>query len=141
MLATAAVLGAEPCITFTAYEPGRFDQKEMNFGALAVGPCMEQLALALQFGQLRRAQVRGVANPDVHIALFGLRQGAQATHQEQPVNGPAQLIAAGLVSEGASQALGLDQGLRVRLIVADASGRGTRDVAGQQGMIDVKKHG
>ncbi|MNF61012.1 hypothetical protein D3C84_426410 [compost metagenome] len=50
-----------------------------------------------------------MADPDVHVALLGLGDGAQAAHQEQAVDRLWLRAAARLVGEGAGQALGLGQ--------------------------------
>ena len=86
VLAGAAVFGAELAIALAADKPLWLDQETMGLGALAGGPGFEQLRLFAQFGEFVRAKVRGVADPQVHIALIGLGQGAEAAHQEQAVN-------------------------------------------------------
>jgi len=52
----------------------RVDQEEVRLGTQAFRPCLKQLAFAAQFVQQLIGQARGVANPQVHVALLGLGQ-------------------------------------------------------------------
>ena len=139
MLGGAAVFGAELSVAFAADEAARVDQEKMRLGALARGPGFQQLAFLAQFGEFVVAQVRGVADPHVHVALVGLGQGAEAAHQKQAVNRPRRIAVAGFVGERAGQALSFGEGLGVGLEVRQPGGRAARDIARQQGMIDVEK--
>ena len=139
VLRGAAVVRAQSGIAFAAHEAAWVDEEEMRFGALAFGPGLQQLALLLQFGQFVLVQVRGMADPDVHVALVGLGQGAQAAHQEQSMDRSRRVAVAGLVGKGASQALGFGQYLGIGFVVGQARRRRPGDVAGQQRVIDVEE--
>ncbi len=139
VLGGAAVFRTQLCVALATDEAGRVDQEEVGFGALAGRPGFEQQAFLAQFGQLALAQIAGMADPEVHVALIGLGQGTQAAHQEQPVDRTWQAGRANLVGKRASQALGFGQGRIVRFVVRQAGRCAARDVAGQQRMIDVEK--
>ncbi|MNF66262.1 hypothetical protein D3C84_480490 [compost metagenome] len=97
------------------------------------------MALFTQLREFAFAQVRGVADPQVHVALIRLGQCAEAAHQEQAVNGAWRVAVPGLVREGAGQALRFGEDWSVRLVIRQTRGRAAGNVAGQQGMIDVEK--
>ncbi|MCY1537799.1 hypothetical protein D9M68_733090 [compost metagenome] len=80
-----------------------------------------------------------MTHPEVHVALFGLRHGAQAAHQEQPVNRQWWITPASLVGEGARQALGFGEQFIVGF-EATQPGRGQPgNIARQQRVVDVKQ--
>ncbi|MNP53549.1 hypothetical protein D3C76_1480350 [compost metagenome] len=105
MLGRAAVVGAELAVALAIGEALRVDQEKMRFGAQAGRPGFEQLAFALQFFARAFGQARGVADPQVHITLLGLGQGAEAAHQEQAVDGAVGVTQARLVAERTGQPL------------------------------------
>ena len=108
---------------------GKVDQEEMRFGPLAVSPGLQRLALSAQLRDFVVAQVRVVANPDIHVAVFGLRQGAKATHQEQAMN---RLACSGqwrLVGKRPGQTLSFGQRQRTGLVARHASRRAAGHIA------------
>ncbi|MNJ41686.1 hypothetical protein D3C77_366170 [compost metagenome] len=139
MLGGAAVIGAELAVALALDEALRLDQKQVGFGALAGSPDFQQQAFLAQLCQFAFAEVGGVTDPDVHIALLGLGQGAQAAHQVQPVNRLGRVAAAGLVRERAGQALGFGQQWGIRLEIGDARRCVAGYITGQQWVIDVEK--
>ncbi|MDT4823812.1 hypothetical protein FQZ97_570510 [compost metagenome] len=139
VLGGAAVVGGQARFAIAPGEAGGVDQEEVRLGALAGGPFLERAALALQLGDGGGVQFRRMADPDVHVALLGLGDGAQATHQEQAVDRLRLRAAARLVGEGAGQALGLGQQFLVRFEGGDPGGRGAGDVTGQQWVVDVEE--
>ncbi|MND87202.1 hypothetical protein D3C81_803810 [compost metagenome] len=99
MLRGATVIGAQLAVAFTLNEALRFDQEQMRFSALAGGPDFQELALFTQLRQFVFGEIGGMADPDVHVALFGLGEGAQATHQVKPMDGLRRVAAASLVGK------------------------------------------
>ncbi|MND95465.1 hypothetical protein D3C80_877210 [compost metagenome] len=139
VLGGAAVVGAELAIALTLGEALCVDQEKVCFGAQACRPGLQQLALAAQLTQQLFGQAGCMAHPQVHVAVLGLRQRAQAAHQEQAVDRAWRVAMAGLVGERAGQALGLDHQLGTWLVARHASRCATRDVARQQRMVHVKQ--
>ncbi|MNH17590.1 hypothetical protein D3C79_772710 [compost metagenome] len=80
-----------------------------------------------------------MADPDVHVALLGLGQGAQAAHQEQAVDRLGRVAAARLVGERTGQALGFGQQLGIGFEIGDPRRCSAGHIAGQQRMIDVEE--
>ncbi len=144
MLGGAAVVGGQLAFAIAAGEARRVDEEEVRLGALRGGPGFQLIALALQVGDFRSVQFGRVADPDVHVALLGLRDGAQAAHQEQAVDRLLRLagerVAGALaVGERARQALRFGENLVVRLETREARRRGTGNVAGEQRVVDVEQ--
>ena len=130
MLGGAAVVGGQLCFTCALGEALRVNQKDMHLGALRGCPAFQLIALFAQLVQFLRAEAGRVAQPQVHVALFGLCHGAQAAHQEQPMQRRGALAAARFVDEGAGQALHFGQAVVIRLETAEARRCAGRDVAG-----------
>ncbi len=139
MLGRPAVVRAELRIALAALETLWVDQKEMRLCAHRRSPGLECLALLAQVGDGLRLQLTVVADPDIHIALFGLSQRAEAAHQKQAMNRLGRVAVPGLVGKGARQPLCLGQGQRVRLVMRDTGRRAAGNITGQQRMVDVEE--
>ncbi|MNT67377.1 hypothetical protein D3C72_2055120 [compost metagenome] len=112
----------------------------MRLGALTRRPGFQQLTFFAQLREFALIQIRSVADPDVHVALIGLRQGAKAAHQEQAMNRSRRITAmAWLVGKRAGQALGFGQEMGVRLEIRQPGRCAARNVTWQQRMVDVEK--
>ncbi|MNM96177.1 hypothetical protein D3C81_1086450 [compost metagenome] len=139
MLGGAAVVGAKLAIALTLGETLRVDQEEVRLGTQAGRPVFQQLALAPQFIQQLFGQAGRMAYPQVHVAVLGLGQRAQAAHQEQAVDRAWRIAMAGLVGERAGQPLGLDHQLGAWLVTRYAGGGAARDIARQQRVVHMKQ--
>src|SRR5690606_29947308 len=105
VLGGTAVVGGQLAVAFATAEALRINQKAVHLGTLGRRPGFQQAAFALQFEDGSGWQLRVVADPQVHVALLGLRHGTQAAHQEQAMQWRLALAARRLVDEGAGQAL------------------------------------
>ncbi|MCY1444882.1 hypothetical protein D9M71_613720 [compost metagenome] len=131
MLGGAAVVGAELAIALTLGEALCVDQEKVCFVAQACRPGLQQLALAAQLTQQLFGQAGRMAHPQVHVAVLGLRQRAQAAHQEQAVDRAWRVAMLGLVSERAGQALGIGHQLGAWLVSRYARRGAAGDVTRQ----------
>ncbi|MNZ56682.1 hypothetical protein D3C78_746340 [compost metagenome] len=139
MLGGAAVVGAKLAIALTLGETLRVDQEEVRLGTQAGRPVFQQLALAPQFIQQLFGQAGRMAYPQVHVAVLGLGQRAQAAHQEQAMDRPRRVAMAGLVGERAGKALGLDYQVGAWLVARYAGGGAAGDIARQQRVVHMKQ--
>ena len=139
MLGGAAIIGGQLRFARALGEALRVDQKDVHLGALSGSPAFQLVALLAQVLQFLRREVGRVAQPQVHIALFGLRNGAQAAHQEQAMQRRGALAATRFVDEGAGQSLDFGEAGIIRLKAAEAGRCNGRDIARQQWMIDVQQ--
>ncbi len=131
VLGGTAIVGTELALALALGETLRVDQEEVCLGTQAFRPCLQQLAFAAQFTQQLVGQAGRMAHPQVHVALLGLRQRAQAAHQEQAVDGLWRVAMAGLVGEGAGKALGLDYQVGAWLVARYACGGAAGDISRQ----------
>ncbi|MCY1215219.1 hypothetical protein D9M72_270610 [compost metagenome] len=139
VLGGTAVVGGQPRFAVALGEARRVDQEEVRLGPLAGRPLFQGRAFALQLGEGGGIQLRRVADPDIHVALFGLCDGAQAAHQEQAVDGRRLRTAPRLVGEGTGQSLDFGQQLVIGLEGGESGRRGAGYVAGKQRVIDVEQ--
>jgi len=139
MLGGAAVVGAKLAVPLALRKALRVDEEEVCLGAQAGGPGFQQLAFAAQLVQQVITQAWRMADPQVHVALFGLGQRAQAAHQEHAMDWARCLTLAGLVGERACQPLRFGDQVVGRLETGHPGGRAARDIAGQQWVVDVEQ--
>lgn len=99
MLGGAAVIGGQPGFALALGETLRIDQKEVRFAALGRRPGLQEFALAAQFLESLGVQRWIVTDPDVQIAVFVLRYGPQAAHEEQALDRSRCLAAHGPVGK------------------------------------------
>ena len=139
MLAAAAVLATQLRVAPAAGEAFRVDQEHVQLGPLAGGPVFHRAGLAAQQLDRRLVQRRVVAQPQIHVAAFGLRQRAQAAHQEQAVQRGDLILRQRPVAERTGQLARFVQRRRRGFVVAEARRSAGRHIAGQARVVDVEQ--
>ena len=139
MLGGAAIFRAELGVALAEGEAFWIDQKKVCFSALGRSPRFQCLAFFAQFSEGVLAQLGVVTDPDIHVALLGLGQRAEAAHQEQAVDRLRRIAVARLVGERTGQSLRFAQRLGIRFIARHPGRRAAGYVTGQQRVIDVKE--